>query len=114
MKTVEFPEQEKSKFQMHTRKEVIKVLKRLYEEGYRYVVRDKDMPVLCCYSLKPKRYMDMEAWGYVNALSIGAMMAYPIKNKDVTEINYLNRSATLISDFLDEATLFQWRRSHGR
>lgn len=79
------------------------VSKWLYEEGYRYVVRDKDMPVLSCYSLKPKRYRDLESWGYVNPLSIGVMMAYPIKNNDITEIDYSNRSATLISDFLNEA-----------
>ena len=100
MKVVEFPKQEKSITQMHSRKEIVEVLKQLYEKGYRYVVRDKDMPYLVCFTLKPKRYSDIESWGYVNPNESGVMGAYPIKNKDITEINYSNRSATSITDFL--------------
>lgn len=82
------------------REEVVELLKDISEKGYKYVVRDKDMPFLSCFSLKPKRYREIESWGYVNENATGALPAYPIKNKDITEINYNNRSATLISDWL--------------
>lgn len=85
-----------------TRKKVLDRLRRLQEIGYTYVVRDKGSHFLSCYSLKPKRYRDMEAWGYVDSGATGVMMAYPIHNTDITEINYSNKSATLISDFLKE------------
>lgn len=99
-KVVKIPEQEKSIWQMHSRQEVAEVLKKLYERGYRYVVRDKDMPYLVSFSLKPKRYRDTESWGYVNPDETGVIMAYPFKNVDITEINYSNRSATLIETYL--------------
>ena len=78
----------------------VDVLNRLYEKGYRYVVRDKDMDYLVCYSLKPKKYLEIESWGYVNPDAQGAMMAYPFKNTDITEITWSNKSATLISECL--------------
>lgn len=84
----------------NTRSEVIDLLINLHERGYLYVVRDKDMPYLLCFSLKPKRYRDTESWGYVNPDEKGALPAYPIKNIDITEINYSNKSATLIMDLL--------------
>lgn len=74
----------------------------LYEKGYKYVVRDKESEFLSCFSLKPKRYRDLESWGYLNPDEPKAMMAYPIKNTDITEINWSNRSATLILDFLNK------------
>lgn len=83
-----------------TREEVVELLKDISEKGYKYVVRDKDMPFLSCFSLKPKRYREIESWGYVNENATGVLPAYPIKNKDITEINYNNRSATLISNWL--------------
>lgn len=101
-KVKRFPEREKSILEMHSREEAVAALNKLYEKGYRYAVRDRDMPYIICYSLKPKRYRDIESWGYVDPDEEGALMAYPFKNIDVTEINYSNRSATLIKDFLSE------------
>lgn len=89
-------------FQINTRKETIEILKHLHGKGYRYVVREQESPYLVCFSLKPKRFMELEIWGYVNVEANGVMMAYPIKNEDITEINWNNRSATLITDFLEE------------
>lgn len=88
-------------FKERSRLEVMEELKELYKKGYRYIVRDKDMPSLLCFSLKPKRYRDMESWGYVDGDAHGVLPAYPIKNRDIAEINYNNRSATLIEDFLE-------------
>ncbi len=84
----------------NTRTQAIEKMKELYERGYRYVVRDKEMPYLVCFSLKPKRYRELESWGYKDADISKALPAYPIKNTDVKEINFNNRSATLIEDFV--------------
>lgn len=81
---------------MNNRKEVFIILKELYARGYRYVVRDLDMPYLVCFSEKPKRYREMESWGYPNVEIPGILMAYPVKNIDIEEINWKNRSATHI------------------
>lgn len=88
--------------QLQTREQVIKSLQDLYAEGYRYVVREKDMQWLLCFSLKPKKYREFEGWGYVDPDVTGVITAYPIKNTDITEINWTNRSATLIEDFLSK------------
>lgn len=85
---------------VNNRKQAIDLLKQLQEKGYGYVVRDNEMPYLICFSLKPKKYRDTESWGYVNPDVMGAKSAYPIKNTDISEVNWNNRSATLISDFL--------------
>lgn len=87
-------------FKEKNRLEVIEKLKELHERGYRYVVRDKDMPILLCFSLKPKRYRDTHSWGYVDAYDKKALPAFPIRNTDITEINYNNRSAMLIEEFI--------------
>lgn len=87
-------------FELKSRPQVIEKLKTMHDRGYRWVVRDKDMPYLCCYSIKPKRYRDIDAWGYADPYARGAVPAYPIKNTDITEINYNNRSATAIYDFI--------------
>lgn len=87
--------------QLKIRKQTEATLMHLYEKGYRYVVRDKEMHYLSCFSLKPKKYRDTESWGYVNPHEQGAMMAYAIKNTDITEINWSNKSPTLISYFLE-------------
>lgn len=85
---------------VNSRKEAIVLLKQLQEKGYIYVARDKDMPYLICFSLKPKKHLDTASWGYVNPDAQEVMGAYPIKNIDISEINWTNRSASLISDFL--------------
>src|SRR5699024_5482478 len=91
----------KMKHWTKSRTEVIEILKELQEDGYTHVVRDKDKHFLICFSQKPKRYRDTEMWGYVNPDESGVLMAHPIKNEDITEIQYNNRLATLISDFID-------------
>lgn len=85
---------------LYTREQAMSLLQELHEKGYRYVVRDKELSYLNCFSLKPKKYMDIESWGYVNPDAPGVMMSYPIKNADITEINWTNRSATLIEEFI--------------
>lgn len=85
-----------------TRSQVQETLKKLYEKGYRYVVRDKGMNYLTCFSVKPKRYRKLEIWGYVKLDAKGVIEAYPIKNTDVTEINWNNRSATPILQIIKD------------
>lgn len=87
---------------LNSRKQVIEILKDMQKRGYKYVVRDSEGEYLVCFSLKPKRYMDCEGWGYVDPTEKGVIPAYPIKNTDITEINFKNRSAKLIADFITE------------
>lgn len=85
-----------------SREEVIGLLEDLYKEGYRYIVRDKVFPNLIVFSLKPKKYRDTESWGYVDPDAQGVLPAYPIKNTDITEIKWTNRTVTLIEAYLTE------------
>ncbi|MEO1768286.1 hypothetical protein [Candidatus Enterococcus ferrettii] len=87
---------------MNTRQQAVKLLKRLSKQGYKYVTRDLESEWLLCFNLKPKRYLDLEIWGYVNEKDDGAMMARGFKNTDITEIRWSNRSPTLINEFLSD------------
>lgn len=93
--------------EVHVREQMVIILNQLYEKGYRYVVRDKEALYLSCYSLKPKKYRDMESWGYKNPQAQGAAMAYPIRNTDIKEINWTNRSAMPISDFINKGLSYE-------
>lgn len=87
--------------QVNSRKQVMAILIELNGEGYHYLVRDEDSSYLSCYSLKPKKYRDTTSWGYVDPDAKNAMMVYPIKNTDITEINWSNKSAISILDFFN-------------
>lgn len=87
---------------INNREQTIILLKQLQEKGYSHVVRDHEMPYLTCFSLRPKKYRDTESWGYIDQGATGARGAYSIKNTDISEVNWTNRSATLISDFLEK------------
>jgi len=87
---------------MKSREQVVGKLKDLQVKGYTHVARDEGSQYLICFSLKPKKYRDIEAWGYVNSDLSDAFMAYPIKNTDITEISWTDRSATLILDFVNK------------
>ena len=87
--------------EIHDRSETIFLLEELSKKGYRYLVRDNESQWLSCYSLKPKKYRDTESWGYVNPDIEGVKMAYVFKNWDFTEVNWSNKSAKLISEFLE-------------
>lgn len=90
----------KSITEIRNRPEVLKLLKDLHGRGYRYVVRDRESEWLLCYTLKPKKYRDTNSWGYVDPNASGVKMAYPFKNNDMTEINWTNRTAKPITDFI--------------
>lgn len=85
-----------------TRKQVLKLLEIAYQEGYRYVVREPESEYLDCFSNKPKKYMDGEFWGYKekDLANHEAMPATIIKNVDMDEINWTNRSATPIDKLI--------------
>ncbi|WKA57154.1 hypothetical protein QWY16_11645 [Planococcus shenhongbingii] len=83
------------------REQAAAALKELYEQGYRYVTREEDSEFLVCFTLKPKKYREI-GWGYADPEDPRVKMAYPFKNMDITEINWSDRSATWISDFLEK------------
>lgn len=85
---------------LHTRKQALTKLKALYGKGYRYVVRDKDSEYLYCYSLKPKKFHDLQGWGYVNPDGPDVLPAFPIKNVDLVEISWGNGAAVMIERVL--------------
>jgi hypothetical protein len=85
------------------RADALKELKKFYDRGFRYVVRDLDGEHLVLFSLKPKKYLDLESWGYVNECDPKAIPCQIIRNTDITEINWKNRSAVLIGDFIKKA-----------
>lgn len=87
---------------INTRQQAKDLLERLSKQGYRYIARDPESEWILCFSLKPKRYLKLECWGYVNENSDGAMMASGFKNVDITEIRWNNRSPTMIEDFLSD------------
>lgn len=83
-----------------TRKQVLIEIIRLSDQGYKYVVRDKDSTLLHCYSVRPKKYFDTKCWGYASAKTKHALMAYPVYNVDIVEINWSNKNATTIKKFI--------------
>lgn len=89
---------------VYTKLEVIKRLKSLHDKGYRYVARDKESDFLSCFSHKPKKYMELTCWGYterdLNNRNALILMAYPIRNEDMGEISWRNRSATDITELM--------------
>lgn len=88
---------------LKNRADTMEELKKYYDRGFRYVVRDLDGEHLVLFSLKPKKYMDLESWGYVNEFDPKAFPCQIIRNTDIAEINWKNRSAVLIKDFIKKA-----------
>lgn len=82
------------------RQETIELLKLYYDKGFRYVVRDPEIKVLVLFSLKPKKYRKEEFWGYVNVDDPKVIPCQVIFNTDITEIRWVNRCPTLISEFI--------------
>jgi hypothetical protein len=94
-------------FREKSRADVMEWLKVKYEKGFRYVVRDEENnnnlgAWLVIFSMKPKRYMDDGCWGYreKDFDDIELMPADIIKNTDMPEISWNNRSATDIEKLL--------------
>ena len=97
-------------FQEKTREQVLEWLRVKYDKGFRYVVRDcVNDTWLVIYSMKPKRYMDDGCWGYreKDFNDIESMPAEVIKNTDMLEISWNNKSATDI-----EKLLAKWDKAH--
>ncbi len=121
-KVIEFPEKsaaqqykESEFFREKSRADVMEWLKEKYEKGFRYVVRDEENANrsdawLVIFSMKPKKYMDDRCWGYreKDFNDIESMPAEVIKNTDMLEINWNNRSATDI-----EKLLTKWGKADG-
>ena len=74
---------------LHNKKQACMKLSALYGKGYRYVVRDKDSGFIYCYSLQPKKYRELEGWGYVDPDKPGVLPAFPIRNQDLVEVSLL-------------------------
>lgn len=97
-------------FILHDRQKAIRVMKALYEKGYRWIARCSDSDSLMLYNLKPKKYMDMQIWGYTDSdLRCGkTMMAESIKNEDITEIRWENRQPTDLWQFIKDNEVGEW------
>ncbi|MEB8400280.1 hypothetical protein NGG61_10130 [Enterococcus casseliflavus] len=93
----------KESVRLKNRADTLKELKKYSDRGFRYVVRDLEGEWLVLFSLKPKKYMDLEIWGYVNECDPNAFPCQIIRNTDITEINWKNRNAVLIGDFIKKA-----------
>lgn len=87
---------------VNTRQQAMDLLKRLSEQGYKFVTRDPGSEWLICFSLKPKKYMELGCWGYVNEHKPGVLVANGFKNDDINEIRWDNRSPTVIDEFLSD------------
>ncbi|WP_438763554.1 DNA topoisomerase [Enterococcus sp. AZ194] len=86
---------------MKTRSEALVVMQEALEKGFNYVVRDCDSEYLSFFSLKPKKYRDLESWGYVNEDAQGALPSTVIlKNIDITEISWSNRRPIELAEYL--------------
>lgn len=83
------------------REERLKDLAQLYKKGYRYVVRENKSDCLLCFSFKPKKYLDLQIWGYRDEHAGVGLPAQILANTDMTEINWRNRSPKLISELID-------------
>lgn len=101
-------------FREKSREEVMAWLEVKYEKGFRYVVRDEENANrsdawLVIFSMKPKKYMDDGSWGYreKDFNDIESMPAEVIKNTDMLEISWNNKSATDI-----EKLLAKWDKAH--
>ena len=113
-KVIEFPKKsaaqqykESEFFREKNRDEVMRWLKAKYEKGFRYVVRDEENANrsdawLVIFSMKPKRYMDDGCWGYRERDfdNIESMPAEIIRNSDMHEISWNNRSPTDLEKLL--------------
>lgn len=86
---------------LHNRTETIELLEMYYERGYRYVAREDDC-FLLLFGNKPKKFVKDGFWGYTDQdlKQENVISAQPLKNKDITEISFRDRSATLIHDFI--------------
>jgi hypothetical protein len=94
-------------FRPKSREEVMVWLELKYEQGFRYVVRDEENDNhsdawLVVFSMKPKKYTDDGCWGYreKDFNDIESMPAEIIKNTDMPEINWHNKSATDLEKLL--------------
>lgn len=75
-------------------------MKTMYMKGYRWILRDYDSEYLSLYSLKPKRYFDLNSWGYRDENALGVLMSESIKNADIKEIRWQNRQPTDLQQFI--------------
>lgn len=87
-------------FRVKNRDETIRLLKKFYKKGYRYVVRGPEDVYLALFSVKPKKYRSFEDCGYINEDDPKAKPCQLIKNTDITEIRWQNRYPTVISEFV--------------
>lgn len=81
----------------------VRLLKELYQQGYRYLARDKDMELVVCFSFKPKKYRGGEFWGYSDPDAPGVLPACPLSGHDIPGVKWTDKSATAIECFLADA-----------
>lgn len=100
-----FQEYLKDVLRLRNREEAIEVMKQAYDKGFRYVVRDYESEHLSFFNYKPKKYRDLESWGYTDKDLVKSdclPSKVILKNYDITEINWTNQKPTLIMEFIQE------------
>lgn len=87
--------------ELKSRDEALEVMQEALKRGVKYVVRDCDSEYLSFFSLKPKKYMDLGSWGYVNENAQGVLPSTVIlRNTDIAEISWRNKQPIIITEFL--------------
>lgn len=94
-------------FRDNTREQALEILKDLYQQGFRWIVRDDESEYVNCYTLNPKKYRDGNYWGYVNENDPKAEPAETFKCAALAEIRWQNRSATSIGELLGYGKLME-------
>lgn len=94
-------------FRIKSRVEAIDLMRKYYKKGFRYAARDEQSDWIQLYSEEPKKYLEEEFWGYKSGDDPNVLPVRLIKNKDMTEINWGNRSAILIETYWTEPELFE-------
>ncbi|EGO2676761.1 hypothetical protein [Enterococcus faecalis] len=94
-------DQVKKILEIKSRDEALEVMGEALKKGFKYVVRDCDSEYLSFFSLKPKKYMDLGSWGYVNENAQGALPSIVVlRNTDITEISWRNKQPIIITEYL--------------
>lgn len=102
IKLLKIPNVQERFTEVQNREETVRLLKYFLRKGYRWVVREEQSPILLLFSLKPKKYLKLQCWGYTNENAEGALMAEVIKNIDITEILWSNRQPTNLEQFIKD------------
>lgn len=82
-----------------------RILKEMYNAGYRYIARCEGMKYITCYFPQPTKFRSLEIWGYKNPDAPDVLPAYPLVGIDLPDVKWSNKFATLIEIFLEDGEI---------